>query len=194
MDRKQERMKRILKAAELIFLRNGFNNASMDEIADLADLGKGTIYYYFKGKEEIFFVLIEREANKVYEEMVKRISEKKPLNRIIREVMSFYLEYFSKNPAFLRLFFPCIAGLIKIENKKQWGKYTKSYRKHLQFIKTIISKKIKEEGIPVSSKDLLSLINVIQIGIGLKLLEGKEKEAKDSLRIFLRAIKKFLEG
>lgn len=194
MNRRQERVKRILRAAEIVFLRNGFNNSSMDEIADMANLGKGTIYYYFKGKEEIFFAILEREANKIYKEMVKRVSGKEPLYRIIREVMFFYIEYFSKNPAFLRLFFPCIAGLIKIENKKQWEKYKRSYGKHLQFIRMIISKKIKEERIPISSKGLLNFINVIQIGIGLKLLEGKEKEAKDSLRIFLKIVKKFMEG
>ncbi|MGQ9470590.1 MAG: TetR/AcrR family transcriptional regulator [Candidatus Aminicenantales bacterium] len=190
MSARQERIKSILKAAETIFLRHGFNDSSMDEIADMANLGKGTIYYYFKGKEEIFFTILEREANTIYKEMVKRVSGKKPLYKIIREVMFFYVEYFSKNPAFLRLFFPCIAGLIKIENKKQWEKYKRSYRKHLQFIRMIISKKIKEEGIPISSKALLSLINVIQIGIGLKLLEGKEKEAKDSMRIFLKIVNK----
>lgn len=194
MSIRQERVKRILKAAEMIFLRNGFNNSSMDEIANMANLGKGTIYYYFKGKEEIFFTILEREANTIYKEIVKRISGKEPLYKIIRKVMFFYVEYFSKKPAFLRLFFPCIAGLIKIENKKQWEKYKRSYGKHFQFIRMIISQKIKEERIPISSKGLLNFINVIQIGIGLKLLEGKEKEVKDFLRIFLKIVKKFMEG
>ncbi len=194
MDKKRERTKEILKADELIFLRNGFNNSSMDEIADFADIGKGTIYYYFKSKEEIFFILIKREADRVYEEIVKRVSAKKSLYRVIKEVMSFYLEYFSKNPTFLRLFFPCIAGLVKIENKDLLKRYTKSYRKHLQFIKRIISLKINEKGVPLSAKCLLNLINVIQIGIGLKLLEGKEKEARESLKLFFRILKKFLEG
>lgn len=194
MNRKKERIKEILRAAKIIFLRNGFHNSSMDDVADIADLGKGTIYYYFKSKEEIFFTLIEREAKKVYNEMVKRVSEKEPLYKIIKEVTSFYLEYFSKNRTFLRLFFPCIAGLIKIENKKLLERYTKSYREHFQFIKRIISQRIKEERIPVSAKSLLNLINVMQIGIGLKLLEGKEKEARNSLKLFLKMIRKFLEG
>lgn len=194
MNRKKERIKEILGAAEIIFLKNGFYNSSMDDIADIADLGKGTIYYYFKSKEEIFFTLIEREAKNVYKEIVKRVSGKEPLHKIIEEITSFYLEYFSKNGTFLRLFFPCIAGLIKIENKKLLERYTKSYKEHHQFIKRIISQKIKEEEIPVSAKSLLNLINVMQIGIGIKLLEGKEKEARNSLKLFLKMLSKFLEG
>jgi len=194
MNKKLERVRTILKAAELTFLKNGFNNASMDEIADLANLGKGTIYYYFRSKDEIFLSIIKREADKVYEEIVKRVSKEKSLYEIVKKIISFYLEYFSKNQTFLRLFFPCIAGLIKIEKKGLLKEYTKSYRKHLKFIKTIISKKIEEERKTFSLKSLLNLINVFQIGIGLKLLEGKEKEAKESLRLFLKIIKKFLEG
>ncbi len=194
MSKRLERVKAILKAAELTFLKNGFNNASVDEIADIADLGKGTIYYYFKSKDEIFLAIIKREADKVYEEIVKRVSKEKSLYEIVKEIISFYLEYFSKNQTFLRLFFPCIAGLIKIENKELLKEYTKSYWKHLKFIKKIISKKIEEEGKNFSLKSFLNMINVFQIGIGLKLLEGKEKEAKESLRLFLKIIKKFLEG
>jgi AcrR family transcriptional regulator len=194
MDKKKKRVKEILRAAELMFLMKGFNNSSMDEIADLANLGKGTIYYYFRSKDEIFLAIIKREADKVYEEIVKRVSKEKSLYEIVKEIISFYLEYFSKNQTFLRLFFPCIAGLIKIEKRELLKEYTKSYRKHLKFIKTIISKKIEEERKTFSLKSLLNLINVFQIGIGLKLLEGKEKEAKESLRLFLKIIKKFLEG
>jgi AcrR family transcriptional regulator len=194
MDKKKKRVKEILRAAELMFLMKGFNNSSMDEIADLANLGKGTIYYYFRSKDEIFLSIIKREADKVYEEIVKRVSKEKSLYEIVKEIISFYLEYFSKNQTFLRLFFPCIEGLIKIEKKELLKEYTKSYRKHLKFIKTIISKKIEEERKTFSLKSLLNLINVFQIGIGLKLLEGKEKEAKESLRLFLKIIKKFLEG
>jgi len=92
MDKKKKRVKEILRAAELMFLMKGFNNSSMDEIADLANLGKGTIYYYFRSKDEIFLSIIKREADKVYEEIVKRVSKEKSLYEIVKEIISFYLE------------------------------------------------------------------------------------------------------
>lgn len=189
MKKREKRVEDILKAAEIIFLRDGFIHSSMDDIAEFANLGKGTIYYYFRSKEEIFFILIKREAEKVYKEIKRRISEENPLYRIVEESLNFYLEYFSKNETFLKLFFPCIAGLVRIENKKLLERYTRSYIRHHQFIKRIISKKIKEENLPFSAKKLLNLINTIQIGIGLKLLEGKEKEARESLKLFLEIFK-----
>ncbi|MGQ9618393.1 MAG: TetR/AcrR family transcriptional regulator [Candidatus Aminicenantia bacterium] len=190
----KKRVDEILRAAEIVFSNNGFHNSTMDSIALVAKLGKGTIYYYFKSKEEIFFTLIKRESEIVNREMKSMVSGKESLFKIVQKIMSFYLQYFSEKPVFLKIFFPCIAGLINIENKELFSLYTRSYRKHTQFIKSLISRKLKEERIPISLKKLLDLLNIIQIGIGLKLLEGKEREAKNALKHFLEIMKKFLEG
>ncbi len=50
---------RILEAAGLLFARYGLKKTSIDEIAQQAGLGKGTIYLYFKSKEELFAKIVE---------------------------------------------------------------------------------------------------------------------------------------
>jgi TetR/AcrR family transcriptional regulator len=51
---RQERRKGILEAAEKVFLSKGILAASMDEIALLAELSKGTLYLYFTSKEDLY--------------------------------------------------------------------------------------------------------------------------------------------
>ena len=51
---------RILDAAARVFLKRGFEGASVDEIADVAHAGKPTIYARFAGKEALFAAVIER--------------------------------------------------------------------------------------------------------------------------------------
>lgn len=51
---KEERKAEILKAAISVFAKNGIVNARMSEIATAAGIGKGTIYEYFRSKEDIF--------------------------------------------------------------------------------------------------------------------------------------------
>jgi AcrR family transcriptional regulator len=51
---KKEKKARILDAAVRVFSRQGLRNTKISEIADEADIGKGTIYEYFKSKDEIF--------------------------------------------------------------------------------------------------------------------------------------------
>ncbi|WP_422136395.1 TetR/AcrR family transcriptional regulator [Endozoicomonas sp. ALD040] len=49
-----ERVRLILKAAEQEFARHGFGGATIQRIADLADLPKPTVLYYFSNKQEIY--------------------------------------------------------------------------------------------------------------------------------------------
>ena len=50
---KQQRREVIINAAEKVFFSQGFDRSTMDDIADRAELSKGTLYLYFKSKEEL---------------------------------------------------------------------------------------------------------------------------------------------
>lgn len=56
---RKEKESRIIKAAAKIFSRRGFANAVMADIAAEAEIGKGTIYEYFKSKNDLFFAVFE---------------------------------------------------------------------------------------------------------------------------------------
>jgi AcrR family transcriptional regulator len=57
---KERRRGEILDAAEKVFFSKGVRDATMDEIAGVAELSKGTLYLYFKSKEEIYFGINRR--------------------------------------------------------------------------------------------------------------------------------------
>ena len=54
-----DKRKRILIAAVKVFSEKGFHKAKVEEIAEAADVGKGTVYEYFKSKEEIFVEMLK---------------------------------------------------------------------------------------------------------------------------------------
>lgn len=56
MARKQD----ILSAAEKLFIQNGYQKTTLEDIADSCELSKGTIYLYFKNKEQLFLSILER--------------------------------------------------------------------------------------------------------------------------------------
>lgn len=59
----------IFKSAIKIFSKNGYNGATMDAIATDAGVAKGTLYYHFKSKEEIFKYIIQEGMNIVKKEI-----------------------------------------------------------------------------------------------------------------------------
>ena len=50
-----DKKQRIMQAAEQLFRTRQFHEITLDEVARLADVGKGTIYLYFSDKEDLFF-------------------------------------------------------------------------------------------------------------------------------------------
>ena len=51
---KERRRQQILSAAKLLFANRGFHQTTMEEIANEAELSPGTLYLYFKSKDELF--------------------------------------------------------------------------------------------------------------------------------------------
>ncbi len=50
----------IIRAAEVVFFEKGLRAATLDEVADRAEVSKGTIYLYFASKEDLYCALMTR--------------------------------------------------------------------------------------------------------------------------------------
>lgn len=58
-ERRTTTIKAILDAARRLFVARGFNDTSIDEIAEQAGVAKGAVYHHFASKEEIFLRVFE---------------------------------------------------------------------------------------------------------------------------------------
>ncbi|MGA1978067.1 MAG: TetR/AcrR family transcriptional regulator [Bacteroidales bacterium] len=87
MVNKEEYRKKIIISAGQIFSRYGFKKTTMDEIAKGLKMGKSSIYYYFKSKEEIFEAVLLYEANVLRNELTTTIkSVESPVEKMRRYV------------------------------------------------------------------------------------------------------------
>ena len=59
-DNNEIRKNQILDAATTVFVRQGFQHARMDDIVEESGLSKGTLYWYFKSKEDIINAILRR--------------------------------------------------------------------------------------------------------------------------------------
>ena len=75
--KEREKLKRrndIIDAAEKVFFSRGFESATMDEIAEMAELSKGTLYLYFKSKEDLQFAIFMRGSDILMKRMKDNLS------------------------------------------------------------------------------------------------------------------------
>ena len=87
MINKEEYRKKIIISARQIFSRFGFRKTTMDEVAKALKIGKSSIYYYFRSKEEIFEAVVLYEANILRNELTTAIkSVQSPIGKMEKYV------------------------------------------------------------------------------------------------------------
>jgi TetR/AcrR family transcriptional regulator, repressor for uid operon len=66
---KTEVKERIIQSAVECFSKYGLDMTRMDDVAQKADLSKGTLYLYFKSKEDLFYVICENNLRVLKEQL-----------------------------------------------------------------------------------------------------------------------------
>jgi AcrR family transcriptional regulator len=108
MVNKEEFRKKIIVSAGQIFSLYGFKKTTMEEIAKTLKMGKSSIYYYFKSKEEIFEAVVLYEANILRNELTTAIkSVESPVDKMknyvyvrmksFEKLANYYNAIFDKN-------------------------------------------------------------------------------------------------
>jgi len=91
---KEQRANDIINAAEKVIFAKGFENATMDEIAEAAELSKGTLYLYFKTKEELYLAIALR-GNRILRDSTTKAIEKEAtgLDKVIAAGRAYFEMY-----------------------------------------------------------------------------------------------------
>jgi AcrR family transcriptional regulator len=92
------RKKQILKAAEKIITKKGMQNTTMDEIAESCELSKGTLYLYFKNKEELIFSLLIMILDNFIKIMESNLKKQDSFQSRFATIGESYLEFYHKYP------------------------------------------------------------------------------------------------
>jgi AcrR family transcriptional regulator len=137
---KEQRKNAIIDAAERLFFSRGFDSVSMEEIAKEVELGKGTLYFYFKNKDSLFFAIRLRKARKVHEMFLDCVKMKLSGREKLRLVAVKYLEFIQENQEFYRM--SCAIGP-NLFRKKQ-NEYTNAVMKQIKEIHLTIRDMLKE--------------------------------------------------
>lgn len=96
---KQDKKELIFDALEELMVTVPYAEISVEAIAKKAGIGKGSIYYYFKSKDEILYEVIERSYRRItrdYFETIRNLPEMSAIEKIKRLFISTVKKEFSK--------------------------------------------------------------------------------------------------
>jgi AcrR family transcriptional regulator len=101
---KDERREEIISAAEAVFFKRGLAEATMDEIAEGAELSKGTLYLYYKSKEDLYLAVMLKGMEVMSDLFKAAVSTDEPSLKQIANLGEAYYQFFENNREYFRMF------------------------------------------------------------------------------------------
>ncbi|MFA6439621.1 MAG: TetR/AcrR family transcriptional regulator [Bacteriovoracaceae bacterium] len=100
---KESRKESIIDAAQKVFFEKGLNLSTMDEIAETAELAKGTLYLYYHSKEDLYLDVMMRGL-KILRTMFKTVIDHKlPVVQTLVMLADTYTAFYETNKNYFRM-------------------------------------------------------------------------------------------
>ena len=100
---KQKRRKEILDTAEKLFSGKKGMDGTMDDLAELTELGKGTLYLYFSNKESILQALAEKGINLLRKRLSRVLDDSKTGAEQISDNGDVFMKFLTEKPFYASL-------------------------------------------------------------------------------------------
>ena len=102
---KEERRQSILRAAHEVFFESGFHRATVDDVAEQAEVSKGTVYLYFESKETLLAHLLLEGLDELVGNLERAYSAAKSRSpdEQLQRLGWAYLHFFEDEPRYFRL-------------------------------------------------------------------------------------------
>jgi len=100
----EQRRQSILEAARTVFARKGYDASGVEDIAEQAGIGKGTLYLYFPSKEQIYLAALLEEARKLNADSRDAMAGAETWQGKLRAFVETRLRYFDEHQDFMRIY------------------------------------------------------------------------------------------
>lgn len=200
---RENRRSAILKAARKLFFDRGFKSVTVDNIAAKAEVSKGSVYLYFKSKEEIYTQILINDNIAAFEDLKNKFSAKEaPAAELLLEYADNYINYFlNDNELFRILMTFMLHADDMILTDEQNSQLLQTTNDNIHFVSEILQK-------GVDSGEFLPTINIRQaqnaiwgllngvislylfVGNPAKRAETIHSTVKNSFNIIIKGLKK----
>lgn len=102
-NRRSQRRDAIIEAAAKLFARAGYADCEMEQVAAEIGVAKGTLYLYFKSKEELFYACVDAGMKDLQQTIQQSAdAQAEPAERISAAILA-YLQFFERHPEHVEL-------------------------------------------------------------------------------------------
>lgn len=186
---KEEREEQIKLAALKLFSRRGFHRTTISDIAEEAGIGKGTIYWYWKSKEELAFSLVEDMLGAFLAMLREEEGEGGSLHAKMRRLVNAAADLYAKEKEHCRLLWKFRADRHYIFNPEYVRAVTSYYQEMRKYLSAMVRRGLEDGEIAGIDPDRAALIILgITEGLELEWLENEDFDLREGLHIVLESL------
>jgi AcrR family transcriptional regulator len=185
---------RLLESAKRLFSQRGYYATSVEDIVEIAGFSKGTFYFYFKSKEELFKSLVEEMHLNIVKRLEGFLERELPLEDALIEHAKVFLEDIYQNRHIAQIFLFQLVGTTEEFRELYYTKVA-----HLREMLTKMVNKAIQRG-EITYKNPENIVNLYSGFLRMLVLEYvfREKEpdlervkslAQEGVKVLFRGLK-----
>ncbi len=171
----------ILDAARTVFSRQGYAEAAVDDVAEEAHIAKGTLYLYFKSKEELYLAALVSDLRAMSEEGRREMEAARGVRAKLRAFLEVRLRYCRSHENFLRIYLAEYGTMfVKTPLNRELSQLL---RENMRFVARVIEKAIEQgevESVPAGPA-AAALFDISRGLVERRLLGWKEFRAAEEI-------------
>ncbi len=190
VDKNSKRKEIAIKCKKLL-LEKGMR-VTISELAKSAGIGKGTIYEYFKNKEDIVFEILNLLIDEFNKELLNKL---KKTNTSFEKLLVFF-EFFYKDYFELQKIYKEFLAITLTSSNKEMKDYaTKSKSYYYEILENILNEGIKNKELKKKAVKYKKVIYNMCEGLFIEsevtnLIKNREKEVKKNIELIYKLLKK----
>lgn len=185
---------RLLESAKRLFSQKGYYATSVEDIVESAGVSKGTFYFYFKSKEELFKSLVEEMHLNIVKRLENFLEKELPLEDALIEYAKVFLEDIYQNRHIAQIFLFQLVGTNEEFRELYYTKVS-----HLRELLTKMMDRAVQKG-EINYKNAENIVNLYAGFLRMLVLEYvfREKEpdlervkslAQEGVEVLFRGLK-----
>jgi AcrR family transcriptional regulator len=182
---------KIIRAAQELFSRSGYESASVADICELAGISKGAFYHHFPSKQSLFMELLSEWLKGIDAGLevlrASRSGASQSLVRMADILPEILLTAEGRLPIFLEFW------IHAARDRELWESAVAPYRRYREYFRNIVAEMDPEGALDPARKETAALA-VLSLAIGLLLQGIVDPRAADWGKVGKESIRMLLEG
>jgi len=187
--RNEEKRRAILEATIRVLREQGLRGLKVEDVARAAEIGKGTVYLYFRDKQDLLKALVEHRTTEFYADAEAIAREDRPFFERLRDLLERRLAFIDE---WRGLWGAVAAEVAQGEAKKAW--LTGLHERYHRILTEFVADGIKRGEVRASAQPELVAAALAALGCAPQLPVDREAYLDQLVEIFQKGVGKNREG